>query len=236
MFDFAGQVVIVTGAAGSLGQAVSQAFWEAGAKLVLLDLHQDALDKHFADWDTARCLTCATDLTQAESVQAAIDKALAQFAQIDVLANVAGAFRMGPKLHETPLEDWDFMLNVNAKSVFLMSRAVVPHMLSREQGKIVNVAARVAVAGKGKMSPYVVSKTAVLRLTESLSAEVKAQGINVNSILPGTIDTPANRADMPDADFSQWVAPADLANAILFLASPAARAIHGVGLPVYALT
>jgi len=236
MFDFSGQVVVVTGAAGTLGHAVSQAFWNAGAKLILIDLYQEALDKRFVNWDKSRYLTCASDLTNADDVQAAIDKAIDQFGQIDVLANVAGAFRMGPQLHETPLEDWDLMLNVNAKSVFLMSRAVVPHMLSREQGKIVNVAARVAVAGKGKMSPYVVSKTAVLRLTESLSAEVKAQGINVNSILPGTIDTPANRADMPDADFSQWVAPTDLANAILFLASPAARAVHGVGLPVYGLT
>ncbi len=236
MFDFTGQVVIVTGAAGSLGRAVSQAFWDAGAKLVLIDLHQEALDKQFADWDSARCLSCAADLTQAEAVQTAIDTALVHFAHIDVLANVAGAFRMGTPLHETPLEDWDLMLNINAKSVFLMSRALVPHMLARQQGKIVNVAARVALAGKGNMSPYVVSKTAVLRLTESLSAEVKARGINVNSILPGTIDTPANRADMPEADFSQWVAPADLAQAILFLASPAARAIHGVGLPVYGLT
>ncbi len=234
MFDFSGQVVVITGAAGSLGQVVSQAFRQAGAKLVLIDLHQENLEKVYAQWE--HCLPCAADLTNEKEVQAAIERAIQTFSHLDVLVNVAGGFRMGALLHETDLDTWELMLNMNAKSAFLMCRAVTPHMLSRRQGKIVNIAARVALAGKAKMVPYVISKTAVLRLTESLSAEVKNQGINVNCILPGTLDTPANRADMPDADFSQWVAPQDIANAILFLASPAARAIHGVGLPVYGLT
>ena len=114
-----------------------------------------------------------------------------------------------------------------------MSRAVIPHMLAQGYGKIVNVAARAALEGKAKMAPYVVSKSAVIRLTESMAAELRDAGINVNCILPGTIDTPQNRRDMPNADHSRWVPPGALADVILFLACDAARAIHGAAVPVY---
>ena len=153
-----------------------------------------------------------------------------------MLANIAGGFAMGPKVHETPVKDWEFMLDLNAKSVFLMCREVLPHMLQQGGGRIVSVAARVANAGKGKMAPYSVAKSAVARLTESMASEYREQNINVNCIMPGTIDTPANRADMPDADFGKWVQPAALADVICFLCSDAARAINGAAVPVYGLT
>jgi NAD(P)-dependent dehydrogenase (short-subunit alcohol dehydrogenase family) len=155
------------------------------------------------------------------------------YGRIDVLVNVAGGFSMGPPVHETPLTTWEFMLNLNARTVFLTSREILPIMIDQGKGKIVSIAARAALAGKAHMAPYVVSKSAVLRLTESMAAELQEYDINVNCVLPGTIDTPRNRAQNPAADFSKWVAPEALADVILFLASDGARAISGAAIPVY---
>jgi NAD(P)-dependent dehydrogenase (short-subunit alcohol dehydrogenase family) len=124
-------------------------------------------------------------------------------------------------------------MNLNARTVFLMSRASIPHMLAGGRGAIVNVAARAALAGTANAGPYVASKMAVIRLTEAMAAELGGQGINVNCVLPGRMDTPANRAEQPDADFSQWVQPESMANVILFLASELARDINGAAVPVY---
>jgi NAD(P)-dependent dehydrogenase (short-subunit alcohol dehydrogenase family) len=162
-----------------------------------------------------------------------VGKVMQHYGRIDVLANIAGGFTMGPPVHETDEKTWDFMLNLNAKTAFLTCRAVVPQMLAAGGGKIINVGARAGLQGSAKMAPYIVSKSAVIRLTESLAAELKHKGINVNCILPGTIDTPANRESMPNADFEKWVPPSDLASVILFLASPVAKAVQGAAVPVY---
>ncbi len=156
-----------------------------------------------------------------------------QFGQIDVLVNIAGGFRMGSPVHEMSLETWEFMMGLNARSVLHTARAIVPHMLQREQGKVVSIAARAGLKGKARMGAYVASKSAVIRLTESMSAELKDKGINVNCVLPGTIDTPANREAMPNANHDRWVPPEAIAEVITFLASDAARAIHGAAIPVY---
>ncbi len=231
MFDFSGKVVLITGAAGNLGEAVAAAFAEADASLVLADVAEERLETLYGA--SADVLTVGVDLTDEASVQDMASRAADRFGRIDVLANVAGGFRMGPPLHETLLETWDFMMDLNARSVFLTSRAVLPHMIRQEYGRIVNVAARAAVQPKGRMAPYCASKAAVITLTESMAAEHKLDDINVNCILPGTIDTAQNRADMPNADFSTWVPPADLADVMLFLASDAARAVNGASVPVY---
>lgn len=232
-FDFSSKQVVITGAAGSLGRAVADAFGDAGAQLALLDIREDILQEIYGQ---RGAVLIAVDLTDPGSVEAAVEKVVTQLGGIDVLANIAGGFTMGPRVHETELKDWDTMLDLNARSVFLTCRATLPHMLAHDGGKIVNIAARVAVAGKANMAPYSVSKTAVARLTESLAAEYRADNINVNCIMPGTIDTPANRRDMPDADFSNWVPPSALADVVLFLCSDAARAIHGACVPVYGMT
>ncbi|MFN2302344.1 MAG: SDR family oxidoreductase, partial [Anaerolineales bacterium] len=123
---------------------------------------------------------------------------------------------------------------LNARTVFLTSRAAIPHFIDQGHGKIINIGARAALSGKPYMAPYIVSKSAVIRLTESMAAELKEfAGINVNCILPGTIDTMRNRQDMPDADFSKWVTPQALADVIVFLASEDARAINGASIPVF---
>lgn len=235
MTDFTNKVAVITGAAGNLGAATAVAFHNAGARLALVDLKREALAERFAETlpEGDRVLYLAGDLTVEEGGTAVVAATLEHYGQIDILINIAGGFTMGPPLHETPLKDWDFMLNLNAKSVFLLSRAAIPHMLEAGGGKIVNIGARPGLEGKAKMAPYSVAKSAVIRLTESMAAELKAHNINVNCILPGTIDTPQNRADMPKADFSKWVPPEALADVILFLASDGARAVHGAAVPVY---
>jgi NAD(P)-dependent dehydrogenase (short-subunit alcohol dehydrogenase family) len=142
---------------------------------------------------------------------------------------------MGHAVHETPDDTWELMLGLNAKSVINCARAVVPGMLAAGHGKIVNIAALAGLSGKANMGAYSASKSAVIRLTESMSAELRDKGINVNCILPSTIDTPQNRADMAKADPRRWVAPEALADVVLFLASDAARAIHGAAIPVNGL-
>jgi NAD(P)-dependent dehydrogenase (short-subunit alcohol dehydrogenase family) len=124
-------------------------------------------------------------------------------------------------------------MDLNARTVFNCCRALVPHMLAAGSGRIVNVSARAAASGKGRMAPYCASKAAVITLTESLAAEHRHNGINVNCILPGTIDTPQNREAMPDEDHSRWVPPAALADVVLFLASDGARCVTGAAVPVY---
>ncbi len=227
----------MTGAAGTLAGEAARHFSAAGANLALVDIDSDLLDGVLANLNTASSSMCLrADLTDEESVTGMVGAVMDRFGAIDVLANIAGGFTMGPRVHETDIADWDFMLDLNAKSVFLTCRAVIPHMLTPRGGKVINIAARVANEGKSRMAPYSVSKSAVARLTESLAADYRHDNINVNCIMPGTIDTPTNRREMPDADYSKWVAPAALAEVILFLASDAARAIHGASVPVFGLT
>lgn len=234
MFDFSDQVVMITGAAGNLGSATTRAFEAAGASLVLVDHRMEHLEETFADLaETEDHLFVALDLTDAGAVEGMAYEVVQQFGQIDVLVNIAGGFRMGSPVHEMSLETWEFMMGLNARSVLHTARAIVPHMLQREQGKVVSIAARAGLKGKARMGAYVASKSAVIRLTESMSAELKDKGINVNCVLPGTIDTPANREAMPNANHDRWVPPEAIADVITFLASDAARAIHGAAIPVY---
>ncbi len=235
MFDFSGHVALVTGAGGNLGGAVARAFYDAGASLVLADRRPDRLAAVYPaeQFAPARVHIAAADLTDEASVQALVAGALDRFGAIDILANTVGGFRAGTSVHETPLETWEFMLALNARSAFLISKAVIPPMLARGGGKIVHVASRAALSGSARQVAYSVSKGAVVRLVETLAAELRHKGINANCVLPGTIDTPQNRAEMPDADFSKWVAPEAIADVILFLASDAARAVNGAAVPVY---
>jgi len=235
MFDFSNHVVIVAGASGNLGQAVARAFNAGGANLVLLDRATDRLPQLFPELAGSpdHLLLGSVDATDAESVEGAVQSALERFGRIDMLANTVGGYRAGQPVHETPLDTWDFMLNLNARSAFVLSRAVVPAMLAQGSGKIVHVAARAALAGSAKAAAYSASKAATVRLVESLAAELRQANINANCVLPGTIDTPQNRKSMPKADHSRWVPPEAIADVILFLASDAAWAVNGAAVPVY---
>jgi len=234
MTNFKDKVVMVTGASGNLGSAVTGAFETAGGKLALIDRHPELLEEAFPELvKTDRYFTENADLTKQEAVTAVVQKIMDKFGRIDVLVHTVGGFFSGPPLHETPLEKLDFMLLLNAKTTFITNQAALQKMVPQGSGKIINIAARPALQGNKNMSAYSAAKAAVLRLTESSAAEVKAYGINVNAILPGTIDTPQNREAMPKANTDNWVKPESLADVILFLASDAARDIHGAAIPVY---
>ena len=231
---FEAKTCLITGAAGNLGRAVGAALASAGASLVLLDRELRNLRAAYGN-QSERALLLEVDLLDASAVAKAVGTAMQRFARIDVLCNIAGGFRVGHPVHETPEDTWGLMLDLNAKSVINTARAVVPGMLAAGHGKIVNIAALAGLGGKANMGAYSASKSAVIRLTESMSAELRDKGINVNCILPSIIDTPQNRADMPGADPRRWVSPAALADVVLFLASDRARAIHGAAIPVTGL-
>ena len=218
-----GKKVIVTGGAGILGHAVGAAAVAQGAEVVLLDV--------VPDFKSELGATYSLDLTDAQAVLACF----AAIGPFDAVANIAGGFDMGPGIAETEDEMWDAMFNINVTTLRRVLRAAVPVLVAQGGGSIVNVGALGALRGIGNMGAYTAAKSTVMRLTEALSDEVKGQGVNVNAVLPSLIDTPRNRADMPDADFTTWVSPDDLAAVVCFLASDAARAVHGALVPVTGL-
>ena len=223
--DFDGRIVAITGAAGALGRAVADEFASRGATLALIDIIA-IQGPH---------LSFVGDLTNASAARDIVAQVVAKLGRIDALANVAGGFTMGETVYETTDKTWSFMFDLNVMTMLNMVRATVPTMLAQKRGKIVNIGARAGLRGAGRMGAYCASKSVVIRLTESLADELKGSAINVNCVLPSVIDTARNRQDMPDADYSKWVDPKDLARAIAFLASDAANAIHGAALPVEAL-
>lgn len=235
MSDFDGRVVVVTGAAGNLGRATALAFARRGARLALLDRDPEGLKicADELDLDGENVSIAIVNLCDQASVNQAVQETVAKLGSIDILANIAGGFTMGSRLHETTDEDWNLMMDLNARSILHTCRAIVPHLLRQGGGRIVNVAARAAREGTAKMGAYCAAKAAVITLTETLAAEHKFDNINANCILPGTIDTPQNRQDMPDADHGKWVSPAALADVVTFLASEASRAVTGAAIPVY---
>jgi NAD(P)-dependent dehydrogenase (short-subunit alcohol dehydrogenase family) len=229
------RTVIVTGAAGNLGKAVAQAFAEEGANLVLVDLERGSLEKAFGAENDRRVFAPANLLETSAATQLA-QSALNRFGRIDVLCNIAGGFRMGETVHETSDENWNFLFDINTRTLLHAVRAVVPHMIAAGGGKIVNVGAFAAQKGVAQMGAYTASKATVIRMTEAMAAELRDKNINVNCVLPTIIDTPENRAAMPKAKPEKWVAPADLASVIVFLASDGARAVHGAAVPVTGLS
>lgn len=221
---------MVTGASGALGGVVAQRLHGAGAQLVLPVRHPERLRLAFDATDRVAVLPC--EITDSESVAAFARTVAERHGGVELLVNIAGGFRGGTNIADTPLEVWDEMIAANARSTFLMCRALLPTMLQRGEGAIVNIASRAAERGGAGVAAYSASKAAVLRITESLAAEIAKSGLRANCVLPSTIDTPANRAAMPDADRSDWVQPEAVADAILFLLSPLSRALNGAALPV----
>ena len=235
MSDFTDRVVVITGATGNLGTAVARKFMVAGAKIGFLERSPDKINILFPETVNApdQYLVQQVDVTNPDSMEEVANELLRKFGHIDILVNTVGGYRTGTPLHQTSLDTLDFMLNLNARSVFVSCQAFIPSMIDNNYGKIVNVSARPGLRGVRNAAAYSASKSAVIRLTESMSSELKHKGINVNCVIPGTIDTPQNRQATPEADFNRWVSPEAIADVILFLASDVASAIHGAAIPVY---
>lgn len=210
MGQFTKKVVVITGAAGNLGEAVVRRYMEEGANLILVDRAKDRLSKMYPKLVKTKnhWLANQIDATNEDAIAKMMSTGIEKFGKIDILVNTVGGFSAGVPLHETPIKTLDFMFNLNAKSLFIACKAVIPYMIIQEGGKIINVAARPGVKGMKNTAAYSAAKSAVIRLTESMSAELRTSGINVNCILPGTIDTPNNREEMPKANFNRWVKPA----------------------------
>lgn len=221
-----GQVLIVTGAAGQLGQAVAEYLGAQGYRLMLIDLNQPPWDG-----ETDAVSIGQVDLTQPEHAQEVVNQTLEYFGQVDGVVNIAGGFAWEVQA-ESSLDTWDQLYALNVQTTVNMCQAVLPAFLDQQFGVIVNVGAAAASKAGAGMGAYAASKSAVLRLTEALSEECKLQGVRVNAVLPSILDTPANREAMPEAEFDRWVSPQSLAGVIGFLLSDAAFDIHGAGIPV----
>ena len=233
-YDFSDRIVLVTGGTGALGRAISKAFITSGATVIssyVVDREADQLEAQIK----SVVHLIKADIGKEEEVKKLVSSILGKYGQIHILVNVVGGYVGGKRVNELDEKEWDLMMNMNLKSAFLMSKNVIPQMISSKNGKIVHVSSRSGLKSTGYESAYAASKSGLIRLVESLSEEVKDLNINVNCIMPSTIDTEANRIAMPNADHSRWVKPLDLANIVLFLCSEDGKAITGAAIPTYGL-
>jgi NAD(P)-dependent dehydrogenase (short-subunit alcohol dehydrogenase family) len=236
MIDLANRVVLITGAAGNLGAAVAMTLSELGARCVLVGRAEESLRLALPDLadEAQHRLVAGIDLASEESAQAMAARALEHFERIDALVNTVGGFRGGTTVLEDEADDWTTLFSLNVLTARNAARAVLPTMLRQRRGAIVNVASPAALAAPATLAAYSASKAALVRLTEALAAETRAYGLNVNCVLPTTLDTPTNRAAMPGADPAGWVKPQAVAAVIAFLVSDSARAISGAAIPLTA--
>ncbi len=226
-----GKTIVVTGGFGALGGGVAAAAADRGASVAALDVAPSA-PQALADRRGPNALILGgVDLSSPEGALKAMAAVKAKFGRLDALLNIAGGFQW-ETVEDGKAESWDRMYALNLKTALNACKAALPYLLESGAGRIVNVGAQTALKAAAGFGPYAASKSAVHRLTESLADELKLKGVTVNAVLPSIIDTPANRRDMPNADFSRWVAPADLAAVILFLASDEAKAVTGALIPV----
>jgi NAD(P)-dependent dehydrogenase (short-subunit alcohol dehydrogenase family) len=222
------QTVVVTGGFGVLGRAVAERFAAGGWNVAAVD----RVDAPAAGKSNKWLELGGVDLTNQASADRAFATVVQTFGSLDALVNVAGGFKWQP-LEGGELATWDLLFALNLKTAVVASRAALPHLKASGAGRIINIGAGAAAARSGKgMAAYTASKAGVHKLTESLADELKDQHITVNAVLPSIIDTPQNRADMPNADVSRWVQPADVAEVIAFLASESARSVTGALIPV----
>jgi NAD(P)-dependent dehydrogenase (short-subunit alcohol dehydrogenase family) len=225
------QAIVVTGGFGSLGAATARAAVKLGARVALIGRAAKVPAELTAQLGSGAVFLPGVELADEAAARSAIDAAQARLQGLDVLINTAGSFRWQTVADGDP-GTWDALFKSNLKSTVNACRAAIPHLRASRAGRIVNIGAYAALKAGAGMGAYAASKSGVHRLTESLAAELKDQRITVNAVLPSIIDTPANRTEMPKADFSTWVSIESLANVILFLASEEAKDITGALLPV----
>jgi len=237
--NFSEKIVLVTGGTGGLGREVTMAFLEAGATVIVT---YRVPDEFAAVVSAAKKIGAApptgvnVDVTDAPAVEKFIAELVVKHGRLDILVNTVGGYAGGTNLWEVDPRAYDKMMQLNLKAGFVLAQAVVPRMIKQNRGWIVNIASKAAFDHAAGGALYTASKAAALAMMDSLAADVKPFNINVNSVLPSIIDTAANRAAMPKADFSKWPKPEEIAHVILFLCSEDARVIHGAAIPVFGKT
>jgi NAD(P)-dependent dehydrogenase (short-subunit alcohol dehydrogenase family) len=232
--QFSGKIALVTGGTGGLGKAVSLAFLREGAAVIATYVKREEADalKDIAGGN-AKLELLPLDVTDESACRNLVDGVTARYGRLDILVNTIGAYAGGKPLWETEPRVFHLMMSLNLNSGFNMARAGVPAMLKQKSGAIVNIAAKAAFDHAAGAAAYAASKSAALALFDCLAQDLKGSGVRVNSVLPSIIDTEANRKAMPDADFSKWPKPEEIAQVILFLASDQAKVVHGAAVPVY---
>lgn len=223
-----GKVVVVTGANGGLGRAVTSSFLNAGANVVGVARSISA-----SEFSNPAFTPMAADISDASAARNIAEGVMAKFGRIDVLAHLVGGFAGGQTIDELDVATWERMMFLNATAAFHMFRAVLPHMRTAKAGRVVAIASRAALEPGVGVGAYSASKAAVVSLVRTVAIENKDRGITANAILPGTIDTAANRASMPNADHSLWIQPASIASLLLWLASDAGAQVTGAAIPIY---
>jgi NAD(P)-dependent dehydrogenase (short-subunit alcohol dehydrogenase family) len=236
--NFKGQVVMITGGAGNLGRAVAHKFASLGAKLVLVDsklAYLESAKEALGDvLVRGRYLLASGDLANPKDVERIVAKAEKRFGKVNALVHTVGGFTMGDPVHTADVGVFERMMTLNAQTVFVTCGRVARHMVEHGGGgSIVVVLARAGLKGAKHMAAYTASKAAAERIVQAMAEELKDHSIRVNGVMPSTIDTPANRRDMPNADTSRWVTPQQLADVIAFLSSDEASAITGDSIGVY---
>jgi NAD(P)-dependent dehydrogenase (short-subunit alcohol dehydrogenase family) len=228
------RVALVTGGAGALGSAVTRRLLAEGAVVCVpleMAAHGDALRAPMAAAETSRLLTEVVDATDLEAMSRLADRVVLEHRRIDILVTIVGGFAPGA-LVETDRATWDRMLAMNLTSTFVATRAVVPHMVKAGRGRVVTIASRAVVPPVGGLIAYTTAKAGVIAFTQALAHELRPHGITVNSILPSTMDTPANRAAMPESDRRGWVPVEGVADAIAFLVREESVHVTGASLTV----
>lgn len=221
------RIVIITGARGGLGSFVTNRFLQNGDTVI--GASRSIQQKDFSG---DRFVAVATDLANAASLKNLVDESVAKFGRIDVVVHVAGGFAGGTPLHETEEKTWSEMLEQNLSSAFHIAHAVIPHMRRAGSGHFIAIGSYAAEQPHANLGAYVVSKSALVTLVKTIALENADRNITANLVLPGTMDTPGNRAAMPNADRSTWVSPGDVAESIFWLASDAASHVNGAAIPV----
>ena len=222
-----GKIVLVTGASGGLGTYVTQAFLEAGATVI-----GTSRKIQQSDFTSAGFTAIPGEISSRADAQTIVDDVVARFGRLDVLAHTVGGFAGGQSVTDTDDATFQRMLELNLNSVFHILRATIP-ALRKSSGRIIAIGSRAAVEPGPGVGAYSASKAAMLSLVKTVAAENRDAGVTANVVLPGTMDTPANRMAMPDADFARWVQPANVASLIVWLASDAGKEITGAAIPVY---
>ncbi len=233
--ELRGRVVLIGGATGGLGSGITRVFAETEAYLALTSTSQEALEELVDELGLPdeRLFVSTVDATDPDSIDVLVSSVVERFGGLHVLLNTIGGWGGGKTVEDTAIDQWEWMQLLNLHSAFLISRAVLPHMLDAGWGRIIHTASKTAVAPRPKQVGYAVSKAGVITLTEVIAAEVKGTGVTANVVLPSIIDTPANRRMMSGADKSKWVSPEHIAETMRFLCSDAAASINGDRIPIY---